>query len=146
MGFSLHHSSLEYPSKYDDFPSDFIFEMKTKYTDSHLVQIKVIRPDGITLELLSTSLPHSDNETIHNQRYFSTDSMIKKNLNTYKNDFGFDFQIGTTEIIFSELYQNQIQKGNYIFIVDIYGIEKPCRSFRIKDDFGWKSIWFNGNR
>ena len=56
--------------EYDDFPSDFIFEMKTKYTDSHLVQIKVIRPDGITLELLSTSLPHSDNETIHNQRYF----------------------------------------------------------------------------
>ena len=25
--------------EYDDFPSDFIFEMKTKYTDSHLVQI-----------------------------------------------------------------------------------------------------------
>ena len=25
---------------YDDFPSDFIFEMKTKYTDSHLVQIQ----------------------------------------------------------------------------------------------------------
>jgi len=67
--------------EYDDFPSDFIFEMKTKYTDSHLVQIKVIRPDGITLELLSTSLPYSDKETVHNQRYFSTDSMIKKNLN-----------------------------------------------------------------
>ena len=66
-----------------------IFEIKTKYADSHLVQIKVIRPDGITLELLSTSLPHSDNETIHNQRYFSTDSMIKKNLNTYKEQFNF---------------------------------------------------------
>ena len=43
---------------YDDFPSDFIFETKTKYSDSHLVQIKVIRPDGITLELLSTSHHH----------------------------------------------------------------------------------------
>ena len=85
--------------EYDDFPSDFIFEMETKYQDSHLVQIKVIRPDGITLELLSTSLPHSDNETIHNQRYFSTDSMIKKNLNTYKNDFGFDFKIDTHLLI-----------------------------------------------
>ena len=30
---------------YDDFPSDFIIEMKTKYSDSHLVQIKVVRPD-----------------------------------------------------------------------------------------------------
>ena len=36
---------------YDDFPSDFIIEMKTKYSDSHLVQIKVVRPDGIVLEL-----------------------------------------------------------------------------------------------
>ena len=41
--------------EYDDFPSDFIFETKTKYSDSHLVQIKVIRPDGVTLELLSTT-------------------------------------------------------------------------------------------
>ena len=78
---------------YDDFPSDFIIEMKTKYSDSHLVQIKVIRPDGIILELLSTSLPYSNSDTIHNQRYFSTDSMIKKNLNMYKNDFQFDFFI-----------------------------------------------------
>ena len=77
--------------EYDDFPSDFIFEMKTKYSDSHLIQIKVIRPDGITLELLSTSLPHSNSETIHNQRYFSTDSMMIKNLNLYKDDFQFDF-------------------------------------------------------
>ncbi len=66
---------------YDDYPSDFIFETKTKYSDSHLVEIKVIQPDGNILELLSTSLPYSETETIHNQRYFSTDNMMKKNLN-----------------------------------------------------------------
>ena len=60
---------------YDDYPSDFIFETKTKYSDSHLVEIKVIQPDGNVLELLSTSLPHSESETIHDQRYFSTDNM-----------------------------------------------------------------------
>ena len=76
--------------EYDDFPSDFIFETKTKYSDSHLVQIKVIRPDGIILELLSTSLPYSEIDTIHSQRYFSTDSMIKKNINVYKNNFQFE--------------------------------------------------------
>ena len=32
--------------EYDDFPSDFIFETKTKYSDSQLVQIKVIRPEN----------------------------------------------------------------------------------------------------
>ena len=118
--------------------------MKTKYTDSHIVQIKVIRPDGITLELLSTSLPLSDNETIHNQRYFSTDSMIKKNLNTYKDDFDFDFKIGATEIIFSELYQNQIQKGNYIFIVDIYGIGKDVEVLESKMILGGKAYGLMG--
>ena len=107
--------------EYDDFPSDFIFEMKTKYSDSHLIQIKVIRPDGITLELLSTSLPHSNSETIHNQRYFSTDNMIMKNLNLYKDDFQFEFLSDATEIIFSELNQNKIQKGDYIFIINAYG-------------------------
>ena len=130
--------------EYDDFPSDFIFETKTKYSDSHLIQIKVIRPDGITLELLSTSLPHTDDETIHNQRYFSTDSMIKKNLNAYKNGFNFDFQVGATEIIFSELYQNQIQKGNYIFIVDIYGIEKHVEVLESKMILGGKAYGLMG--
>ena len=130
--------------EYDDFPSDFIFETKTKYSDSHLIQIKVIRPDGITLELLSTSSPYSEIDTIHNQRYFSTDSMIKKNLNTYKNNFDFDFQVGATEIIFSELYGNQIQKGNYIFIVDMYGIEKHVEILESKMVLGGKAYGLMG--
>ena len=70
--------------------------------------------------------------------------MIKKNLSTYKNDFGFDFQVGTTEIIFSELYQNQIQKGNYIFIVDIYGIEKPVEILESKMILGGKAYGLMG--
>ena len=130
--------------EYDDFPSDFIFETKTRYSDSHLIQIKVIRPDGITLELLSTSSPYSEIDTIHNQRYFSTDSMIKKNLNTYKNDFDFDFQVGATEIIFSKLYENQIQKGNYIFIIDMYGIEKHVKVLESKMILGGKAYGLMG--
>ena len=118
--------------EYDDFPSDFIFETKTSYSDSHLIQIKVIRPDGITLELLSTSLPHSEIDTIHSQRYFSTDSMMKKNLSIYKDDFKFDFSHGATEIIFSQLDRNKVQKGNYIFIIDTYGIEESVEIIESK--------------
>ncbi len=129
---------------YDDFPSDFIIEMKTKYSDSHLVQIKVIRPDGIILELLSTSLPYSNSDTIHNQRYFSTDSMIKKNLNMYKNDFQFDFLSGTTEIIFSELDKNEIQKGNYIFVIDTYGTKEPIEVLDSKLVLGGKAYGLMG--
>ena len=130
--------------EYDDFPSDFIFEMKTKYSDSHLIQIKVIRPDGITLELLSTSLPHSNSETIHNQRYFSTDSMMMKNLNLYKDVFQFDFLSDTTEIIFSELNQNKIQKGNYIFIIDAYGVKEPLEVIESKMVLGGKAYGLMG--
>ncbi len=130
--------------EYDDFPSDFIFEMKTKYSDSHLIQIKVIRPDGITLELLSTSLPHSNSETIHNQRYFSTDSMMIKNLNLYKDDFQFDFLSDTTEIIFSELNENKIQKGNYIFIIDAYGVKEPLEVIESKMVLGGKAYGLMG--
>ena len=130
--------------EYDDFPSDFIFEMKTKYSDSHLIQIKVIRPDGITLELLSTSLPHSNSETIHNQRYFSTDSMMIKNLNLYKDDFQFDFLSDTTEIIFSELNENKIQKGDYIFIIDAYGVKEPLEVIESKMVLGGKAYGLMG--
>ena len=130
--------------EYDDFPSDFIFETKTKYSDSHLVQIKVIRPDGVILEILSTSLPHSEIDTIHNQRYFSTDSMIKKNLNAYKDKFQFDFSIGATEIIFSDLNENQVQKGNYIFIMDTYGIGESAQVLESKMILGGKTFGLMG--
>ena len=129
---------------YDDFPNDFIFETKTEYTDSQLIQIKVIRPDGITMELLSSSLPYSKSETIHNQRYFSTDSMIKTNLNKYKDQFGFDFSSGATEIIFSELNKSQVQKGNYIFIIDTYGIGKSVNVLESKMILGGKAFGLMG--
>jgi peptide/nickel transport system permease protein len=129
---------------YDDFPSDFIFELKTKYTDSHLIQIKVIRPDGVVLELLSTSLPHTEIDTVHNQRYFSTDSMIKKNLNIYKNNFGFEFLVGSTEIIFSQLNDNKVLKGNYIFIIDTYGIEESVEIIESKMVLGGKAFGLMG--
>jgi len=129
---------------YDDFPSDFIFEIQTKYTDSQLIQIKVIRPDGITLQLLSSSLPYSESETVHSQRYFSTDSMVKKNLNTHKEQFSFDFSLGSTEIIFSELNENQVQKGDYIFIIDSYGIGKSAEILESKMILGGKAFGLMG--
>ena len=42
---------------YDDFPNDFIYEFTSEYSGSPLLQMTVIRPDGIKLELVTTSLP-----------------------------------------------------------------------------------------
>ena len=128
--------------EYDDYPSDFIFETKTKYSDSHLVQIKVLRPDGVTLELLSTTLPYSETETTHNQRYFSTDDMMKKNLKLQKNEL--DFSEGTIETVFSQLGNNEILKGNYIFIINTYGIEEAVNVLESKMILGGKAFGIMG--
>ena len=128
--------------EYDDYPSDFIFETKTKYSDSHLVQIKVLRPDGVTLELLSTTLPYSETETTHNQRYFSTDDMMKKNLKLQKNEL--DFSEGTIETVFSKLGNNEILKGNYIFIINTYGIEEAVNVLESKMILGGKAFGIMG--
>ena len=61
---------------YDYFPNDFMYEFSTEYSDSPLLQIIVTRPDGIKLELLSTTLPYSEVTTNHFQRIFSTDNTI----------------------------------------------------------------------
>ena len=39
---------------YDDFPNDLIYEFVSKYSGSPLLQMSVIRPDGIKLDLITT--------------------------------------------------------------------------------------------
>ena len=65
---------------YSDFPNDFIYEFSAQYSGAPLLEIVVIRPDGLQLELLSTSLPYSSSPTIHTERIFSTDESIRKKL------------------------------------------------------------------
>jgi peptide/nickel transport system permease protein len=127
---------------YDDYPSDFIFETKTKYSNSHLVEIKVIQPDGNVLELLSTSLPYSETETIHNQRYFSTDNMMKKNLNLQLERF--DLSKDVTEIVFSQKNDSQVQKGNYVFMINTYGISQSAEILESKMILGGKAFGIMG--
>ena len=128
--------------EYDDYPSDFIFETKTRYSDSHLVEIKVIQPDGNILELLSTSLPYSETETIHNQRYFSTDNMMKKNLKLQVEEF--DLSNEVTEIVFSQGNNKQLLKGDYIFIINTYGVNQSAEVLESKMILGGKAFGVMG--
>ena len=127
---------------YDDYPSDFIFETKTKYLDSHLVEIKVIQPNGNVLELLSTSLPYSESETIHEQRYFSTDNMMKKNLNLQLAKF--DLSREVTEIVFSQENYSQVQKGEYVFMINTYGVSQSAEILESKMILGGKAFGVMG--
>ena len=110
---------------YNDFPSDFIYEFTARYSGSPLMQISVIRPDGQTLSLLSTSLPYSKEEILHNERIFSTDGSIKKNLFLQSEKFDFSLEGFTAEdIVFSALSEHEVLKGNYVFLVNLYDVKK----------------------
>jgi len=107
--------------EFDDFPSDFVYEFETRYSDSHLISVNLLRPDGIEINLLTTSLPFSEVEILYKQRIFSTNEMIKKNLIMKSDIFGFDIsERSVTDIIFSDKSENKVLKGNYVFVVNAY--------------------------
>ena len=108
---------------YSDFPNDFIYEFSAQYSGAPLLEIVVIRPDGLQLELLSTSLPYSSSPTIHTERIFSTDESIRKKLFLQSEKFDFSLDRLTAEdVVFSKTQTNQPLKGHYMFIVNLYGI------------------------
>ena len=109
---------------YDMFPKDFIYEYSAEYSKSPILQISVIRPDGINLELMSTTLPFSNSKNIHSERIFSTDAMIKKKLSLQSEEFEFSLdRLSAEDIIFSSTQANKPLKGEYIFLIDLYGTD-----------------------
>ena len=109
---------------YDDFPNDFIYEFSAKYSGAPLLEIVVVRPDGVQLELLSTSLPNSNSETIHTERIFSTDESIRKKLVLQSNKFGFSLdKLSSEDIIFSQTENHKPLKGNYVYLINLYGVD-----------------------
>lgn len=107
---------------FDYFPSDFIFEYSVRHQQSALVQIDVTRPDGITMRLLSSSIPHTDESGIFSERVFSTNDIIRKNLALQSDLFSFPTDdLSATEIIFSGTDSNEALKGKYVFSIRIFG-------------------------
>ena len=131
--------------EFDDFPNDFVYEFETKYSDSHLISVSLLRPDGLEINLLTTSLPYSENETIYKQRIFSNDGMIKKNLMMERDLFAFDIsEKSVTDIIFSDRISNDVLKGNYVFVVNAYGIKNQNHIIDSKIILGGKAFGLMG--
>ncbi|MFQ5497438.1 MAG: ABC transporter permease [Nitrosopumilus sp.] len=130
---------------YADFPNDFIYVFSSEYSGSPLLQISVIRPDGIKLELLSTSLPYSNSRTVHSERIFSTDATIKKNLSLQSEKFNFSLnRLSTEDIVFSKIQTNEPLKGNYIFSIDLYGVDSENKINESKLIIGGKAFGIMG--
>ncbi len=122
-GISVTSHRFQVQFGYDDFPDDFIYEFSAEYVGSPLMQVSVIRPDGVELELISRSLPQSDAMTSHSGRIFSTDSQIRQNLNLHAEPFGFDIRHApVSDTIFSQTQENVPLKGNYVFSMNFYGV------------------------
>jgi len=110
---------------YDDFPSDFIYEFTAKYSGSPLLQISVIRPDGSNIKLFSASLPNAEDIVLHNEKIFSTDGTIKKNLFLQSDKFDFLIEgFSAEDIVFSKSTDSVVLKGDYVFLVNLYGVQK----------------------
>ena len=107
---------------YDDFPNDFIYEFAAEYSGSPLLQMYLVRPDSKTIPLISTSLPYAESPVMYDGRIFSTDANIKKNITMRGNEFGFPLdRLSSEEIIFSQHQLHEPLKGQYIFVVNLYG-------------------------
>ena len=131
--------------EFDDFPSDFVYEFETEYSNAHIISVSIIRPDNVEINLLTTSLPYSEDSTIYKQRIFSTDEMIKKNLLMRSHLFTFDIsQKSVTDIIFSNANENKILKGNYVFVVNMYGVDNQSKIIDSKIILGGKAYGFMG--
>jgi len=130
---------------YDDFPNDFIYEFSSEYSGSPLLEMTVIRPDGIKLELLSTSLPFSNSKINHSERIFSTDGSIMKNLSLQSELFAFSLdRLSAEDIVFSKTQKNETLKGNYIFSVDLYTVNSEAQIHESKLIIGGKAFGIMG--
>jgi peptide/nickel transport system permease protein len=108
--------------EYDSFPSDFIYQYAAKYTGSPLIQLSVTRPDGLEVELISTSIPASQNNAKFGGMMFSTDNSMKKNM---QNNINFLFPtdaLYSQDLVFSQIDENKVLKGHYMFKVTYYDV------------------------
>ncbi|MFM7795949.1 MAG: ABC transporter permease, partial [Candidatus Nitrosotenuis sp.] len=114
--------SLNYA--YDYFPGDFLLDFKTNYSGAPVLEMSVTRPDGITLKLISTSMPHSDQKMDFSDKIFSTNDSIRKNLRLQSDYFRYSIQDYTSkEIIFSKIDSHQTLKGNYEFTITALDVD-----------------------
>lgn len=144
-GISLTSHQFGLNFDYDDFPNDFIYEFSSEYSGSPLLQMSVIRPDGVKVDLLSTSLPYSNEKTVHSERIFSTDDAIKKNLSLQSEKFEFTFErLSAENIIFSKIQTNEPLKGDYIFSIDLYGVNSENQIHESKLIIGGKAFGIMG--
>ena len=136
---------FEFIYEYDKFPNDFIYQFESEYSGSPLLEMSVIRPDGLELDLVSALLPYSESQSNHSERIFSTDNMIKKNIMMESEKFMFDIsRLSPEDIVFSKAESNEPLKGNYIFLISLYNNAENSQISESKLIIGGKAFGLMG--
>jgi len=127
QSYSTLTQEFETEYTFDYFPNDMIFQYASEYEDSALLQIDVVRPDGITLRLASTSLPYSAERTVFSDRIFSTSDTVRKNLLLQSSEFSFPIDgMSASEVIFSHSESHKVLNGKYVFEVKLSGLSNSA--------------------
>ncbi|MEM3064715.1 MAG: ABC transporter permease [Candidatus Nitrosotenuis sp.] len=117
---------FEFDYEYDYFPNDFLLQYTAQYDGAPVLKIDIIRPDGMTLRLLSSSLPPSEHSA-HSDKIFSTNDAIKKNLLLQSSKFSHSLDgLTAKEIIFSKSESREVLKGRYVFVVSLVNTQSDA--------------------
>ncbi|MBI5698276.1 MAG: ABC transporter permease, partial [Thaumarchaeota archaeon] len=107
---------------FDYFPNEFLLQYKSEYTGSPVLHIAVTRPDGVVLDILSSSLPYSAEKTLYSDKIFAANDSIRKNVLLQSGKFSYPISsLATKEIIFAKTDKYEILKGRYEFTVTLSG-------------------------
>ncbi len=93
---------------------------------------------------MSRSLPHSDTKVVHHERIFSADNSIKKNIQIHFSEVDFYNQNTASEDMIFADRNGKVLKGDYIFLVNIYGIDKKVSIIDSKLILGGKAYGMMG--
>lgn len=90
-------------------------------------------------------MPQSNTDSIYNSRIFSTDETIRKNLLLQSENFDFSLnQLSPEDIIFSQTKSHESLKGNYIFLVNLYGVNSENQILESRIILGGKAFGMVG--
>jgi peptide/nickel transport system permease protein len=112
--------SFETDYFFDYFPNDFIYQYTAEYQGTPVLEFDVTRPDGLTLHLLSYSLPDVKTRTVFSDKVFSANDSIRKNILLASGKFAFPIEnMAVEEAVFSKLDSHEVLKGKYTFVAKI---------------------------
>ena len=110
---------------YDSYPNDFMIPYSVKYGQiPPVLQVDIIRPDGIEFRIYYSSLPSSlakSNENQFSSRIFSTDPIIAEYLRQLNDSFRYAQDSSKPQVmIFSDIQENKVLKGKYLIKETFY--------------------------